>query len=613
MTQTSPKPTSVLALVDAPQDLDALMPALDSREVTWVALAPHGLQALEKARVRHIDINQFFSPDSLWEEVAEESPKRLDQLCFSVDSALQEQGFDGITLGYFKYHLSILFESVMGRLHMVRAMLNQLSYAELAFCSSPLSKEGFSFPNDDTLWGACTDLAFGKRTFLSLERSSALPPNASIIGRTKRGAKSVLRSSLAIDWYRSWKTLGLRNSAINFLRKKEIVMLGPCYEWDPTLSILCKNGWGITFKNSTSVTRSSRTQAQLLWSKVNSHLLQDPYFREPFLFHGIDFFPLISSHLDNIVHFGLSVRLSKEQKSMDKAKAILMAMADDGGKWLFLRPYREKGVKVLVWPHGPTGFWYSEKSEAPALHMDVDQLLVYGDGAAKALNPIARKGGFDLLAVGSSSLDNLMKGRDSTKDHYILYALTNFFENHCMYSWYPAWSDLTIHSWRRQIISYLNELAGFDIVVKCHPNLAYRDPPMAISNPRVRVVKDKPKFPDLIHGAQAIIVETLTTTCLQALTSKVPVFVLNTNQRATPRALELLRKRAVCSQSGEELVKALDDYLTKGTYPADVHNDEALRLFGTHLHDGQSAERAARAVTEALGADSHSMTFNPTL
>jgi hypothetical protein len=62
----------------------------------------------------------------------------------------------------------------------------------------------------------------------------------------------------------------------------------------------------------------------------------------------------------------------------------------------------------------------------------------------------------------------------------------------------------------------------------------------------------------------------------------------------------MLEKRAVCSESVEEMVEKLDEYLVSGRYDADVNDDTFLRSYCTYLDDGRSSERAASEILRIL-------------
>ena len=98
-------------------------------------------------------------------------------------------------------------------------------------------------------------------------------------------------------------------------------------------------------------------------------------------------------------------------------------------------------------------------------------------------------------------------------------------------------------------------------------------------------------------------VDVPTTTLLQAIATKLPVFVLNSVVSAPLKDLHILSNRAVCASSAAGLMNKLEEYLRTGQYEADVNSREYLRRYGTHLDDGKSDIRAADFIKAALNSE----------
>jgi len=103
-----------------------------------------------------------------------------------------------------------------------------------------------------------------------------------------------------------------------------------------------------------------------------------------------------------------------------------------------------------------------------------------------------------------------------------------------------------------------------------------------------------------LYEHDIVIIESPTTTLLQAIATGLPVFVL-TSIITPPRAdLPLLMKRAVCAENAEELMDKLEEYLKTGHYPADINSREYLKLHGTHLDDGEGHLRALKVLNDVM-------------
>ena len=108
-------------------------------------------------------------------------------------------------------------------------------------------------------------------------------------------------------------------------------------------------------------------------------------------------------------------------------------------------------------------------------------------------------------------------------------------------------------------------------------------------------------FRDFLHDADLFIMDHPSTTLVQALTTnkKIILYADRTFLRFDPHALELVKKRAVFSETREHFFKDMERVLGKDDWalPEPV-NDEFLRGYGTYLNDGQSAERAVQTLID---------------
>ena len=199
VTNRSDTTDPVMALADAAGDVDALSHPLEGRSVTWVTVGPFGAHELDRRGIDYQAIDSLCTPDEIWEGVAEETPRRIDTLCRVVDEALSGEGVEGSVLGYFKYHLAILFDGVVGRLFLLKAMMDELEPSEVAFRSRPESGSGNLFSNADTLWGWCAALASEGRPTLVVEGMPALPRGGSPLKRAKSRLSQMAQRSFLTD------------------------------------------------------------------------------------------------------------------------------------------------------------------------------------------------------------------------------------------------------------------------------------------------------------------------------------------------------------------------------------------------------------------------------
>jgi len=153
----------------------------------------------------------------------------------------------------------------------------------------------------------------------------------------------------------------------------------------------------------------------------------------------------------------------------------------------------------------------------------------------------------------------------------------------------------------KRIIKGNNKLS---LTLKLYPNadVLDEDPPWASSLKGIDLINliRNPPFIQLLDSHDAVLTDSPTTTLLQAIATRHPVFVLTSVISLPMVHLPLMRQRAVCADNAETLMKSLELYLQTGNYPADCGNREYIKLYGTHLDDGKSSQRALAILEKTL-------------
>jgi len=262
---------------------------------------------------------------------------------------------------------------------------------------------------------------------------------------------------------------------------------------------------------------------------------------------------------------------------------------------------RCSGLPVISWQHG---FLTHKNGHITQLNdfgnmMTADAVLTFGEEATKAHLLGISKFPSKVVSVGSASVDSA-RGFDSCDaeefSKTILYVTTRYYQNMWYYGFLASFNDR--HFFRDQtiIMEYLKKIA-YDynpgITVKLPINAPCVNAPFAGEIPETfRIIKDATSFTDLLHKNHIIIVDLPTTTALEALATKKPVFILTKHMGYSDLNKEILKKRAVCTDDPRKLLNAVRSYIEERVYPADVNNNEYLRSHGTYLNDGKSNRRA---------------------
>jgi hypothetical protein len=294
-----------------------------------------------------------------------------------------------------------------------------------------------------------------------------------------------------------------------------------------------------------------------------------------------------------------------------RVKAVLVSGIASLSEHVFNSIARAKGLPVVIWQQGFIGY----NNGITQLHnynelMSTTHDFVYGEDTREALEKSNLEGfGTRVVAVGSSGMDALKAEsrkagleRGGKGAASVLYATTNYYRNvwYCGFS--PPFSDRALFMDQRRIISFLSEAAknyGIGATVKLHPSLSSLRPD-DVEGEGVNFIRYEKGFMDLLLSHDVVVIDMPTTTILQAVATRKPIFVLMGQLRYSEYERGMLEKRAVCSESVEEMIRKLDEYLVSGRYDADVNDDTFLRSYCTYLDDGRSSERAASEILRIL-------------
>lgn len=190
----------------------------------------------------------------------------------------------------------------------------------------------------------------------------------------------------------------------------------------------------------------------------------------------------------------------------------------------------------------------------------------------------------------------------------ILYVITNYYRNAWYCGFSPPFSDRIYYKEQMVIISRLKDIVGksadLSLTIKLYPNpeTLDDDPPWTTDLsgiPKIHLVRN-PAFSLLMRSFDILLIDSPTTTLLQAIATRKPVFVLTSVVSPPSAHLPLLKKRAVCSDRADGLMDALNAFIQTNIYPADCEDREFLKLYGTCLDDGHSHRRVENIIKKYL-------------
>jgi hypothetical protein len=275
---------------------------------------------------------------------------------------------------------------------------------------------------------------------------------------------------------------------------------------------------------------------------------------------------------------------------------------------------RNLKIPVFTWQHGHVGFNKIIDQFGDYFNlMTSDYTFVFGKGSQKAHETSSQSFPSKIHITGSASIDSLKgsiktnrSNKPSSKTR-VLYATTNYYQNHWYFGMLPGLSDRHLYLDQKTIYQALLRLQkrfNLELTIKLYPSDEFLEPPWArdanFCGPQVKFVKGEKSFTELLLCHDIVILDSPSTTLLQALSTTLPVFILMRYWRYPPPMMRSLSRRIVCKEDAEELISDLEKLLIDQNYPVDLLNVDFLKEFGTHTDDGQSAQRTMHYMNTIL-------------
>ncbi len=603
----------------------------------WIALGPSAMAALERLGVEYEIPDDFYS-DEEFQEFCDGTHKQVEFLCDRLDQRLLEHHEELKTLGMppFRFHifpLLMIFDAVRGRAFQLRKIFQAYPESTVRIHNGENDRPesfGLLFTNEETLWGHVATLPGWKAQIeILLEPTTVVAKVGSkrdLLGFVK---KHVLKSLLLTT---AARLLSLRDyrGLVRLIdnNREALLFVNAPYEWTHVLSRLEDDGRRILFVSEhlfeCKIDRDIAEVPQGSFEQIES----DPELMNCFGFEGIDFYPLLRDRLSSVwsdspAEFERVARQVGQLMRRYKVRAVLRCSSASGIDHAINQSARVLGIPVLAWQHGAVS--YDERITQfhdYADSMTADYTLVYGREVAKAYTNYGRQFSAKVVPVGAPSLDRMSSGNHSEqrskpilessgRRHRILYASTNYMQNHWYSGWSPAYSERRVFQDQSVIASRLRMLLEKDsveVIVKLHPSDQYQEPPWLSEFAGVkntRIVKDEAPLPELLRRAEAVVLDFPSTTLLQAIATGLPVFVLTRHLRYPRETEAMLGRRACVADDAGVLMNGLQAFLESGVYPANLEDMLFLEGYGTHLNDGKSGERAVEIVSNVTGRGLH--------
>jgi len=599
-------------------------------EGVWIALGPSAMWCLQKEGIEFSLPEQFLKIDDL-KQACLENHERVEAFCRSCDEILlkedadlKENGMRPFTFNI--YTLTVVFDSLVGRIFQLRAILEAHKGYTVWVHAGQYPSFGpldFLFSDKEPLWGNILSLPGWTEKIVSLRDPGGEIKDffavSSIFGLKEKtisslaALKSFLRRSLWFNnlaFYLKDKNLAGFFNLFFKSKSKGLLVYAGFYNWEDTFSLFRREGLRLLFAGE-DFFKVKKVKQDRKVVRIEELIKNSDTAGKACQFMGVCFYPLLESRFRFILsnHVTVCKKIFRRIKFLVRRfnlKAVLASGSVTFTAHAVQHSARNMAIPVFCWQHG---FMIQQEGRLAQLNefnnmLSSDFILTLGEGSTKAHLPYERKFSSKAVSTGSSSLDKIRSFSRENLDVFsrnVLYVTTDYYQNSWYCGFYPPFSDRLFFKDQLSLIEYLKMLkaqADAEITVKFAPATL---PPFAGEiRPFFRIKQAHPGFSRLLFGNHIIIIDSPTTTVLEAVATEKPIFVLTSHIKYPQPALELLKKRAFCSDNPKELIEAVGLYMRTGIYRADTKNTEFLSAFGTYLSDGNSAARAAGIVLKVI-------------
>jgi hypothetical protein len=622
-------------VVDCMRRLDFL-----KNETLIIALSPFAIYDLDRFNIPHKIVESYYNPKEL-HTLGMDNYLTVENLCNLMDShiynkypKLNELGIRPVFFSF--YNIKRLFDSVIIRLFQLSKLIESEKPAKLMVYPSKQfevalgnSAQNLAPNNDESIYSqilklqgwdvdvtileciSCQDKPHENKTELNLIQRKKLQLGKSL-------QKNPVIYDLAVTYRKlGWRVLlSIIKDHVVTLKGDPVLLYGGGYNWDYCKEQLKEQGIYPMIRvlsdpssRMDDIPEKEFKKGSAVWREIKN----DKKLRELFVWEHIDFFPVLEEKLKFFVEriaTGCLMTYHEAEKIIKKKgiTALLTSSFPFGFDSSFSQAAHNLKIPVISWQHGGSGAFYHPIVNYLDL-MSPDIYLTFGQGIIKDQLIDAHKFDTTLVALGSPALEIYYKENFNSEvkadKQTVLYITSHLNQNKTYISANPPHSDNLFWLTQKAIIDLLGKHDSYDIIIKLHPSLEYREPILRYLRDsdfqNIRTVKTETPLRELLKSSDIIILDLPTTTLAQSLTTKKPVFVLTKHLFFNEEAMDILKKRAYCFDDLNEFIKKTHDFLSERDIgEIDYENTEFLENYGMHKLDGKACQRAAAIVKTAV-------------
>jgi len=584
---------TALAFVERPEQLRLVPPGH-----RVVALNPAVTVEAELAG-REFTRPEEYVPDEEIESGGLANFAHVESIARAIDElAAQVTKDEEITPGTWGFFwLKILFDAVWLRARYVEAILDRDQPSSILYFRLEPAPDDDPVTTKGSIYNTVVASASAKRG-LATRRIDSPPAGAKatppILSRLIRAARARAGSARR----RAHLELAGRRKG-----RSRVLCLDYGYHVPHVAKELRRAGWDVEVW--TGLDSADAPFAELLWAAM----LASPQMRDLFVRNDIDLWEPALPHLRRLVVTELSAAAAEykyalEYLQQNPADVVLTSMVFNGVQNARCTAARRAWIPTVVHRHGAVGL----RDLPLGAFVDLtDWALCWGDWEASwvthhtngRVTPVVTGAPFvEAAAAAARSRRTMPRKLGEGQETVVVYAPTALSGN----GWYAnrrAPSDGSYFDQQKQIVADLTAL-DVSVVVKEHPG---EDDPSPLARwcahaygGSVSIIR-RPPFADLVHLANAVVIDAPFTTLVQAMFGTAHVYVVDHPVIDwSPGVVNHLRAHGVRICATEELGEQIRRDAANGRFekPA-LYDDEARGPMMSGSAPG-SAVRAARAL-----------------
>ncbi len=350
-----------------------------------------------------------------------------------------------------------------------------------------------------------------------------------------------------------------------FSKKNKIAIIGGGYDWFK----LAKNK-SFTDKFSISLLRMKNLSSSVGRDKEILGLINKAYFGKTKIFIDLS---LLSHEIKKYLEY-FARKKNYFDKAINKFSCVVTGVLTWPEENFLAHAAIKNNKRVILWHHGERGQSPDPSIEFTEMLYATD-LLTYGSSVDSFYKNWLKKNNLvNIKSIGSISKQVTWKKNNSRN---ILYATGKWHKNAIPFL-NVLDSDIRLVRAHLKILEYLNNIENWNTVFKVNNTKGLNEIPYKYNFKNIKF-ESKTPFINLLKNAELVILDTPSTTLIEACSTSIPIFVLSGRNVYSKEFLEKVGRRVIWCESLDELISKLNNYLNERQYDSNLFDESFARSF----------------------------------